>query len=189
MQEELAKPGAWSHTWVLVQFGHNDAALDSTKATDFATEFTPNMSRYVDELRAAGATPVLVTPLTRRQFRAAALLDTLSPWAAAVRKLAIQRDVPLLDLATDSVIAVQSMGPVAAMALAADAPPEALVAEAASGTTGEAVRSRFIPIEDRRFDYTHLGAHGARFFATMVEDELKAAVPELAARFHAPPPG
>ena len=33
------------------------------------------------------------------------------------------------------------------------------------------------------FDYTHLGAKGAKYFAAMVERELKAAVPGVAAEF------
>ena len=53
-------------TYVLIQFGHNDQPGKAERTTDLATEFPANLARYVDEVRAAGAMPVLVTPLTRR---------------------------------------------------------------------------------------------------------------------------
>src|SRR5205823_3537797 len=57
-------------THILIQFGHNDVpgkGLD--RETDLPT-FRSNIAHYVDEARAAGAIPILVTPITRRYFRA-----------------------------------------------------------------------------------------------------------------------
>ena len=53
--------------YYLIQFGHNDEpGKGPDRETDPGTTYTANMSRYVDEARAIGATPVLVTSLTRR---------------------------------------------------------------------------------------------------------------------------
>src|ERR1035437_5856643 len=55
--------------YILIQFGHNDSpGKGPDRATDPKTTFRENMTRYVDEARAAGATPVLVTSIVRRNF-------------------------------------------------------------------------------------------------------------------------
>jgi lysophospholipase L1-like esterase len=149
----LRQPGASRATYVLIQFGHNDQPGKAERTTDLATEFPANLERYVEEVKSAGATPVLVTPLTRRMFREGALHNDLEPWAEAIRRVARTGALPVLDLNADSSAAVARMG-------SAEADTLALATE---------------------FDRTHLGAKGAAFFARMVAEELKAAVPELAA--------
>ena len=55
--------------YYLIQFGHNDQpGKGPERETDPATTFPANMARYVDEVRAIGATPILVTSLVRRTF-------------------------------------------------------------------------------------------------------------------------
>ncbi|MCU1233054.1 MAG: lipolytic enzyme family, partial [Candidatus Solibacter sp.] len=55
--------------YVLIQFGHNDGpGKGPERETDPKTTFRENMARYVDEARAAGAQPVLVTSIVRRNF-------------------------------------------------------------------------------------------------------------------------
>jgi hypothetical protein len=70
------------------------------RETDPATTFRANMERYVEETRAMGATPVLVTSIVRRLFDGEGRFrpDTLVPYAEAVRRLAAEREVALIDL-------------------------------------------------------------------------------------------
>lgn len=144
-------------TYVLIQFGHNDQPGKAERTTDLATEFPANLHRYLDEVQAAGATPVLVTPLTRRMFRDdGTLKDDLAPWAEATRRVARERKVAVLDLYADSAARVARMGP------------------------AEADRLAMAPAPAKDFDHTHLGPKGAALFARMVARELGAAVPELA---------
>ncbi len=180
--------------YVLIQFGHNDQPGKPGRSTDLATEFPANMKRYVEEVRAKGGKPVLVTPLTRRQFKDGKLDRDLDAWAAAIRKVAADTKTPLLDLNKDSAEAVQALGP-ALSARFAQSPPSPPVAEAfASGTTiasstgvapAPAAEPRPAgapaPLGTARpaFDYTHLGREGADFFSAMVTAELIGAVPEL----------
>ncbi|WP_338766780.1 rhamnogalacturonan acetylesterase [Massilia sp. METH4] len=174
----LLKGGAaYRATYVLIQFGHNDQPGKPGRSTDLKTEFPVNMARYVDEVKALDGVPVLVTPLTRRIFKDGVLENTLAPWADVVRATARARQVPLLDLNADSHAAVQAMGEAEADTFAV-APKPAAVPAPASGAAVEpqgAAKSAF--------DYTHLGAKGAKYFAAMVERELKAAVPAVAAEF------
>src|SRR3954451_14965237 len=51
--------------WVLIQFGHNDQpGKGPERETDPKTTYRENLARFVDEARAAGAKPILVTSLT-----------------------------------------------------------------------------------------------------------------------------
>ncbi|WP_372360524.1 GDSL-type esterase/lipase family protein [Xanthomonas axonopodis pv. poinsettiicola] len=129
------RSGGYRQVVVLIQFGHNDQPGKPGRSTDLATEFPANLRRYVAEARAAGAVPVLVTPLTRRQFERGQLLDDLGPWAEATRAVARELQVPLIDLHARSRALVQGMGPVLAMRLAQrPADPQQVIA-AQSGTT------------------------------------------------------
>ncbi len=161
-------------TYVLIQFGHNDQPGKPGRSTDLATEFPANMRRYVEDVKTAGAKPVLVTPLTRRTFRNGNVKDDLGPWADATRKVAADEHVPLLDLNRDSLAAVQKMGPVEANTLAMAPPPPAVAESAPTGNSAPAPKT-----SAPAFDYTHLGAKGSAFFGRMVAGELVNAVPDL----------
>lgn len=167
--------------FVLIQFGHNDQPGKPGRSTTLP-EFSANLRRYVDEARAAGAVPILVTPLTRRSFRDGVLLDDLQPWADAAADVAAALRVPLLDLHRDSRRAVTALGAVDSLQLAELPPPADAVVAARRGTTmavakPPAAGDRHVPT----FDYTHLGPRGGSLFADIVAGELRVAVPELAA--------
>ncbi len=189
-EAEMRTPG-YATTWVLVQFGHNDQPGKPGRSTDLQREFPDNLRRYVREIRAAGAQPVLLTPLTRRQFADGVLIDDLAPWAEAVRAVARELEVPLVDLHARSRAVVQALGPVAAMPLAQAAATPAQVSAALEGTTVGAAPVAGAPAAQNNavtepmgqakvaFDYTHLGPDGAALFATLVTEELAGQVPSL----------
>lgn len=140
-------------TLVLIQFGHNDQPGKPGRSTDLATEFGPNLAGYVNDVKAAGADVVLVTPLTRRSFKGGELDNDLRPWAEATLRVGAELGVPVLDLNASSSEAVRALGQPAADTLA-EAPP--------------------------RFDRTHLGPKGAALFSQLVMDGLLKLKPELA---------
>ncbi len=150
-----AAPG--TRATVLIQFGHNDQPGKPGRSTDLATEYPDNLARYVSELKAIGATPVLVTPLVRRSFTNGTLTNDLAPWAETMRRVAREQGVALLDLNASSAARVQALGPAVADTLAQG------------------------PAGDPRFDRTHVGARGACVFAALVVDGLREAAPALAA--------
>ena len=187
---EARTPG-FVATWILIQFGHNDQPGKPGRSTDLATEFPANLKRYINEARAAGARPILVTPLTRRMFTEGKLENSLRPWAETTIRIAAEMNVPLLDLNQRSHDAIQQMGGTAANEMA-QRPPSAEVAAASKAgnsipaSTGvTATESNERPaIEGMAqpkvaFDYTHLGRRGADYFASMVVEELALKVPEL----------
>lgn len=187
--------GGYAQRYVLIQFGHNDQPGKPGRSTDLATEFPVNLARYVREARAVGAIPVLLTPLTRRQFKDGKLQNDLEPWAEATRRVAADLHAPLVDLNAESAAAVQAMGPLAATRFAQTPPSADVRAAAATGTTiaastgvppaGDASTSQDNAAMEPQgqaklaFDYTHLGSEGADYFAAMVTRLLARAAPDL----------
>ena len=100
----LGDGAGFRKTYVLIQFGHNDQPGKPGRSTDFVTEFPANMKRYVEEARALGGVPVLVTPLTRRSFKDGYVHNDLAPWAAIVRDVA-RADQHVLLVLTETVVA------------------------------------------------------------------------------------
>ncbi len=187
-----ARVSGYRRTFVLIQFGHNDQSFVAERWTEMDSEFPANLRRMVEEVRQVGAVPVLLTPLTRRDFVKGRLNNTLEPWSAMVRAVATALKVPLLDLNAASAAAVQEMGPVRAMALAQTAPNDAERHQAGTGTTLKARPAAEARLPDvpttpdgphgqfqRKFDYTHLGDEGAELFARLIARDLARAVPEL----------
>jgi lysophospholipase L1-like esterase len=191
-----AKVPGYVKTWVLIQFGHNDQPGKPGRSTDLATGYPRYLERYVNEARAAGAVPVLVTPLTRRLFSHGTLRNDLAPWADAMKRVANDLHVPVIDLNALSSAAVQSMGPSEASKLAQRPPSAAVAAAAANGTTigetngqtngqtSESDAPAPTPVPGMAqsklaFDYTHLGRSGSDYFAAMMATELAKQVPDM----------
>ena len=144
--------------YYLIQFGHNDQpGKGPTRETDPATTYTENMGRYVDEVRAQGGQPILVTSLTRRIFSKTdpkRIESTLTPWADAVKKLAAAKKVPLIDLHASSIEFCENLGP------------------------ERTAQFNFLDQGGKK-DTTHLQGDGRVVFARLVVDELRRVVPAL----------
>jgi lysophospholipase L1-like esterase len=86
--------------FVIIQFGHNDEKSD--KPAVYAAPrgvYQDNLRRFVRESREHGATPILATPVARRKWsEAGELLDTHGDYPAALRAVAAEEKVPLLEL-------------------------------------------------------------------------------------------
>ena len=182
----------YADTYVLIQFGHNDQPGKPGRSSDLQTEFIPNLRQYVTEARSVGATPVLVTPLTRRIFIDGVLKDDLTAWSEAVRSIAAEMNVPLLDLNALSRASVTQMGPVGSLALAAAPASAEYIAAAKTGTSssdpagkmGIETADPLPPFENLAkarpaFDYTHLGSLGAEITSNLVALALAEHIPEL----------
>ena len=142
--------------YYLVQFGHNDEpGKGAERETDPRTSYREYMARYVDNARAAGAKPVLVTSLTRRQWdRSGKIKSSLAPYAEVVKKLAREKGVPLVDLHARSIELCERLG--------------------------REKCNELSPLKNtNQIDNTHLNAKGSLVFARLVAEELVKAVPEL----------
>jgi len=156
-----AKALAARGQYYLIQFGHNDEpGKGPERETDPKTSYRAFMSRYVDESRAIGATPVLVTSLVRRIFNTDGTIKTTqTPYVDAVRALAAEKHVALVDLHAISL---------------ADAEH-----------AGDDAWADLSPRDDKgQVDRTHLNAKGSDVVGRMVAEALVQVVPPLRPLFH-----
>jgi lysophospholipase L1-like esterase len=104
----LIQPG----DYLFMQFNHNDQKPGAVSLDDYKRLFT----EYIARTRAAGATPVLVTAMHRNTFDAAGhITNSLGDYPEAVRQIAAQQHVALIDLNAMSKTLFEALGPEAAM--------------------------------------------------------------------------
>jgi len=145
--------------YILIQFGHNDQpGHPGDRETDPQTTYRQYMTQYVDDARAAGAKPVLITSLSRRQWGDDGKIhSTLQPYVDVVKEIAAAKQVPLIDLHARSIELYEKLGREGCNALS----------PAKSET-------------DETIDNTHLNAKGGDVVGPIVAEKLAKAVPDLA---------
>ncbi|HEY7089895.1 MAG TPA: pectinesterase family protein, partial [Tepidisphaeraceae bacterium] len=143
--------------YILIQFGHNDQpGKGPERETDPQTTYRQNMTRYVDEARAAGAKPILVTSISRRKWKDDGHIHSdLFDYVNVVKQIAAKEQVPLIDLHSRSIEVYESLGKEGCELI-------------------EPVQA------DGKFDSTHFNSAGSELFGPIVADELRRALPELA---------
>lgn len=99
--------------YVFIEFGHNDEKIeDSTRYTNPHTSYRYNLIRFVKETRAKGATPILLTSITRRNFNEkGVLVPTHGDYPLETRLVAQEYKVPFIDLEYYTELLEQSYGP------------------------------------------------------------------------------
>jgi lysophospholipase L1-like esterase len=81
--------------FVIIQFAHNDEKI----FPNAQGEFKENLRRFVAEVRAKQANPILATPCARRSFdEAGKLIETHADYPDAVRAIAAETRTPLLEM-------------------------------------------------------------------------------------------
>jgi len=98
--------------YVIIQFGHNDEkAYDTTIYTVPGGTYNKNLKKYINEARAKGAIPILATSIRRRKFDDNGnLLDTHGKYPDAMREVAKELNVPLIDLQKMTKPLIESYG-------------------------------------------------------------------------------
>jgi len=86
--------------YLFIQFGHNDShASDRPESTSADGDYMTNLRQMIAQARAAGSTPILVTPMHRRSFEVdGSPTQELLPYASAMQRVAQELNVPLIDL-------------------------------------------------------------------------------------------
>jgi lysophospholipase L1-like esterase len=143
--------------FVLIQFGHNDMpGKGEHRETDPATTYRANLIDCIDEARAAGAQPIIVTSVVRRLFIDGKIRGELQPYAEAAKKVGKEKKVPVVDLFERSLVLHNEMGPEKSDA--------------------------FNPLgkDGKPSDHTHLNEHGAAVIAGIIAEEIRRVLPEFA---------
>ncbi|MNO32119.1 Rhamnogalacturonan acetylesterase RhgT [compost metagenome] len=98
--------------YLFIQFGHNDSKPDEARHTEPFTTYKEHLLLMIEAARDAGAFPVLVTPMHRRWFdREGLIMDTHGGYLTAMRELAADAQVPLIDLEAKSRGLFEAYGP------------------------------------------------------------------------------
>jgi lysophospholipase L1-like esterase len=85
--------------YVLIQFGHNDQAKEKGERYTPPDDFRANLARFVAEVRAKKATPVLMTPVMRRRFdKEGKFYDVHGEYPDLTRRVAAEQKVTLVDM-------------------------------------------------------------------------------------------
>lgn len=144
--------------YVVIQFGHNDQAADRPDKYVPGEDYKKYLERFVDEVRAKGATPLLCTPVVRRRFdKAGEFQESHGEYPGLVRDVAREKKVVLADMYNSTRKWVMEAG--------ADK-SEAFFLRVPKGT------NRNYP--DGREDNTHFNEYGARKVAALFVEDLKA---------------
>lgn len=105
--------GIKSGDYLFIQFGHNDCcSSDQSVASPAQTEYKQYLRQYIDNARAKGATPVLITPMNSRNYVNTRFEynPSLAPYAEAMRQVASEKSVALIDLASKSLAYLNNIG-------------------------------------------------------------------------------
>ena len=144
---------------LLMQFGHNDAnTVKIERYADPMGAYRTNLIRMIAVARNAGAQPVLITPVTRRNFEGGRVKADFTAWSDAARALAAELKVPLIDLERESGAWVEAAGEEASKAYFLHFTKDDRVAAFPEGIA----------------DDTHFSEIGARGIAEIVARNLKA---------------
>jgi beta-galactosidase len=150
-----------SGDYLFLQFAHNDQKLGADTAT-----YEASLRSVIAETRRRRAVPVLVTSMHRRRFDArGVIVNTLESFPDAMRRVARQEGVALIDLTAMSQRFFEALGP--------DGSRRAFVHYAAGTFPGQTAELK---------DDTHFNAYGAYELARAVVEGIKAAGLGLAAR-------
>ena len=152
--------------WVLIQFGHNDAAFDKQERYTAPVDYEANLRRFVVDARNKQAHPVLITPVARRHLDdEGKLKDVHGIYPSLVHKVAEDMEVPLIDLFESSSQHILELGNLESIKLFVHIGPGVHPC-----------------CPEGRIDNTHFTRRGALEIAGLVKQEVKDRGPqELAA--------
>jgi lysophospholipase L1-like esterase len=152
-----------SGDYLFIQFGHNDQK-DKREGAGPWTTYKAGLEEYVEAVRKKGATPVLVTPMYRRRFEDGKLQNSLGEYPAAVRKVAEEQKVALIDLHEMSGRLLQALG---------EEPSKQIFVFYPAGAFGRAEEMK---------DNTHFRSYGAYEMARCVVEGIRTSDLPLARR-------
>lgn len=150
--------------YVFIQFGHNDEAKEKVERYAPPDSFVTNLRRFVDEAKAVGAIPVLITPVSRRKFdQQGNAIQTHAAYSPLVRKLATEMAVTLIDLDEKSRELYQQFGP-----------------DNSKWLFLQLQKGEHPNYPEGKEDNTHFSELGARLIAQIVLKEIQINIPDLA---------
>lgn len=150
--------------YVIIEFGHNDSKVKSPdRYAEANTTYADNLRRFVGDVRAKDATPILATPIVRRKFVDGKLVPTHGDYPQAMRNVANEMGVILFDMNQSTREMVSRYG---------ESLSEKLYLHIDT--------LEYTNMSKPRIDNTHLSPYGACKVCDIVKKEIETKVPDLA---------
>jgi lysophospholipase L1-like esterase len=97
--------------YVFIEFGHNDSAKEKVDRYTPPEDYRLNLIRFINEVRAKKAIPVLLTPVMRRRFdKQGMFFDSHGEYPDIVRRVAAEEKVALIDMHRKSERVIKQYG-------------------------------------------------------------------------------
>ncbi|PHQ28138.1 rhamnogalacturonan acetylesterase [Leeuwenhoekiella nanhaiensis] len=96
--------------FVIIEFGHNDEKIKGEGNGAWGL-YTNLLTDFIRRIREKQGIPILITPTQRRAFEGAKLKETHGDFPDAMRKVAQQEEVALIDLTRMSTAMYEAWGP------------------------------------------------------------------------------
>ena len=155
--------------YVFIQFGHNDESKEKTDRYTTPEQYKKNLKRFIEESQQKNATPILLTPVSRRKFKDGIVQETHTEYSELVRQIAKEKNVLFIDLDKKSQALYQKFG---------EEKSKLLFLQLAAGEHPNYPQGKT--------DNTHFNELGAREIAQLVLAELKSLNIELTNRITKP---
>ena len=84
--------------FVVIQFGHNDESEHKVDRYTTPVQYKGNLTRFIREARNKGASPLLLSPITRRYFDGDGNIKHTHPYAPLTREVARAEQVDFIDM-------------------------------------------------------------------------------------------
>ncbi len=101
--------------YVFIQFGHNDRDFSKAERYTPTADYAVYLQMYIDQAKAKGAIPVLVTPMVLNAYRNGVLRNVFTEsgndYAGTMKTVAQNNNIALIDLNQKSFDLVQQVGP------------------------------------------------------------------------------
>lgn len=158
--------------YVIIQFGHNDESKEKVERYTTPEEYKTNILRFINETKAKNATPILLTPVSRRKFdKQGNAVETHEIYSAIVRSIAKETNVLFIDADEQTKALYQSFGEKNSTLLFLQLQP------------GEHPN-----YPEGKNDNTHFNELGARLVAQLILKALQSGCPDIASRIIVPAP-
>jgi lysophospholipase L1-like esterase len=178
--------GAWKKAldehgdYYLIQFGHNDQKPAPAVHADADGAYSDNLRRMVADVRGIGGIPVIVTSLSRRNYKDGVLVEDLTPYVQAAKRVAAEEYITCIDLNQMSTAMLKHMTQQQADRFDKDVDPETGLPIVAPAAVPDNVATTASGIDKpATLDRTHLNPYGQKVFGRMVADNLVRTLVEL----------
>lgn len=97
--------------FLIMCWGTNDSTNDPARHTEPRRDFQTNLERFIREIRAKGATPVIATAVARRVWNEQGeFVEPPSDYVTVTREVAARENVPLMEMRGRTVELEKSLG-------------------------------------------------------------------------------